>query len=271
MRGRTSGADERRQIRKDARAPASAQAPAPAGQAIVPSEAGQSGKGQVAVVLLSGGLDSATAAAWAKAEGYDLVAVSFDYGQRHKKELARAKQVAAALGVRSHHVLEVPLGQLGGSALTDKAIPVPDSPGAGRIGESIPATYVPARNSVFLALALAVAEVEGARALVIGANALDYSGYPDCRPEFLEAFERMANLATKAATEQRPVKVLAPLLHLSKRDIVLLAERLGAPIALTWSCYRGGARPCGTCESCVLRAKGFAEAGQPDPALQAAS
>ena len=222
-----------------------------------------------AVVLLSGGLDSTTAAAWAKAEGHDLYALSFDYGQRHKKELAQAQAVAKALGVREHKVLAVPIGDLGHSALTDRSIPVPDAPAASAIGSSIPSTYVPARNTVFLALALGYAEVTGATAIVIGANALDYSGYPDCRPEFLEAFERLANLATKAGAEGRTVKVLAPLLRMTKRDIVKAAVRLRAPIALTWSCYRGGRRPCGACESCVLRAKGFAEAGVPDPALAA--
>ena len=227
-----------------------------------------------AVVLLSGGLDSTTAAAWAKAEGHDLYALSFDYGQRHRKELARARQVAAALGAREHKVLRLPLGDLGHSALTDRAIAVPDAPkpgpGAAAIGSSIPSTYVPARNTVFLAFALGYAEVVGASAIVIGANALDYSGYPDCRPDYLEAFERMATLATKAGVEGRTVKVLAPLLHMSKRDIVQTARRLKAPIAQTWSCYRGGRLPCGTCESCVLRAKGFAEAGVDDPALAAA-
>ncbi|HUR64502.1 MAG TPA: 7-cyano-7-deazaguanine synthase QueC [Candidatus Thermoplasmatota archaeon] len=223
--------------------------------------------GAKAILLLSGGLDSCAAGAAAKAEGYELHAVSFDYGQRHRKELLAAKKVGEALGAKSHRVLKVPLGDLGGSALTDAAIAVPDAPEPGKIGERIPSTYVPARNTVFLSLALAVAEVEDARAIVIGANALDYSGYPDCRPEFLEAFERMANLATKAGTENRTVKVLAPLLHLSKRDIVLLAARLKAPIALTWSCYRGGVKPCGACESCVLRAQGFAAAGIADPAV----
>jgi 7-cyano-7-deazaguanine synthase len=221
-----------------------------------------------AVVLLSGGLDSATAAAWAKAEGYGLHALSFDYGQRHRRELASAKKVAKALGVREHKVLKVPLGALGGSALTDKRIAVPK---AGKsIGASIPPTYVPARNTVFLSLALAYAEVAGAEAIVIGANALDYSGYPDCRPEYLAAFERMANLATKAGVEGRPLRLLAPLVELSKADIVRLAQRVGAPLELTWSCYRGGARPCGTCESCVLRRKGFEEAGLKDPVRSAA-
>ncbi|HJQ93986.1 MAG TPA: 7-cyano-7-deazaguanine synthase QueC, partial [Candidatus Thermoplasmatota archaeon] len=198
--------------------------------------------------------------------------LSFDYGQRHRKELARAREVAAALGARDHKVLRLPIGDLGHSALTDRAIAVPDAPKPGRgpaIGAAIPSTYVPARNTVFLAFALGYAEVVGATAIVIGANALDYSGYPDCRPEYLEAFERLAALATKAGVEGRTVKVLAPLLHMSKRDIVQTARRLKAPIAQTWSCYRGGRVPCGTCESCVLRAKGFAEAGIADPALAA--
>jgi 7-cyano-7-deazaguanine synthase len=219
------------------------------------------------VVLLSGGLDSTTAAAWAKAQGHDVYALSFDYGQRHKKELERAKAVAAALGAKEHKVLRLPIGELGHSALTDRSIAVPDAPRGSAIGAAIPSTYVPARNTVFLSFALGYAEVVGAEAIVIGANALDYSGYPDCRPEYLEAFERLANLATKAGVEGRTVKVLAPLLHMSKRDIVETARRLKAPIAQTWSCYRGGRVPCGTCESCVLRAKGFAEAGVPDPAI----
>ena len=220
-----------------------------------------------AVVLLSGGLDSATAAAWAKAEGYELHALSFDYGQRHKRELASARKVAKALGA-GHRVLKVPLGALGGSALTDRRIAVPK---AGKsIGDRIPATYVPARNTVFLSLALACAEVVGAEAIVIGANALDFSGYPDCRPEYLAAFERMARLATKAGAEGRPLRILAPLVELSKADIVRLAAKVGAPLELTWSCYRGGARPCGTCESCVLRRKGFEAAGVQDPVRGAA-
>jgi 7-cyano-7-deazaguanine synthase len=223
-----------------------------------------------AVVLLSGGLDSTTAAAWAKAEGYDLYALSFDYGQRHMKELTSAKAVAKRLGAKDHKVLRLPIGDLGHSALTDRSIAVPDAPKTKAIGSSIPSTYVPARNTVFLSFALGYAETVGATAIVIGANALDYSGYPDCRPEYLEAFERMANLATKAGVEGRTVKVLAPLLHMSKRDIVAAAQSLKAPVAATWSCYRGGAKPCGRCESCVLRAKGFAQAGVADPALAGA-
>jgi 7-cyano-7-deazaguanine synthase len=217
-----------------------------------------------AVVLLSGGLDSCTAAAWAKAEGYEVHALSFDYGQRHKRELRAAKAVAEALGAKSHRTLKVPIGQLGGSALTDPSIKVPKAPK--RIGQRIPVTYVPARNTVFLSLALAQAEVLGAKAIVIGANALDYSGYPDCRPEYLRAFERMANLATKAGVEGKGVRILAPLVRMDKRRIVREGLRLDAPLELTWSCYMGGRKPCGECESCVLRARGFAAAGQADPA-----
>lgn len=214
-------------------------------------------------MLLSGGLDSATAAAWAKAQGHDLYALSFDYGQRHRRELASAKRVAKALGVKEHRVLKVPIGALGGSALTDRRIAVPKAGKA--IGARIPSTYVPARNTVFLSLALAYAEVTGSTAIVIGANALDYSGYPDCRPEYLAAFERMAGLATKAGVEGRPLRILAPLVELTKAGIVRLAAEVGAPLHLTWSCYQGGAKPCGTCESCVLRRKGFLEAGVKDP------
>lgn len=216
-----------------------------------------------AVVLLSGGLDSATAAAWAQKKGFEVVALSFDYGQRHKRELRSAKSVAKALSITDHRVLKVPIGALGGSSLTDKAMKVPDAKGA--IGAKIPSTYVPARNTIFLSFALGVAEVTGATAIVIGANALDYSGYPDCRPEYLRAFSRMATLATKAGVEGRGIKILAPLLRLSKAQIAALGTKLGAPLALTWSCYRGGKKACGTCESCALRLKGFAAAGLEDP------
>jgi len=219
-----------------------------------------------AVVLLSGGLDSCTAAAWAKAQGNDLYALSFDYGQRHKRELQGAQDVAKALKAKAHHVLKVPLGQLGASALTDRKIEVPDAGPASSIGSRIPVTYVPARNTIFLSLALGYAEVVAAQAIVIGANAVDYSGYPDCRPEYLAAFERMANLATKAAVEGHPVRIQAPLLHLTKPEIVRLAVELKAPISKTWSCYRGGRAPCGRCESCVLRRRGFVDAGIADPA-----
>lgn len=218
-----------------------------------------------AVVLLSGGLDSCTAAAWAKREGYSLFALSFDYGQRHKKELACARAVAKSLKAERHLVLKVPIGALGGSALTDKRVAIPNAPKGAAIGSRIPPTYVPARNTIFLSFALGFAEVSHASAIIIGANALDYSGYPDCRPEYLQAFEHLAALATKAGVEGQTVKVLAPLLESSKADIVRMATTLKAPIHLTWSCYRGGRRPCGTCESCVLRRKGFEAAGVVDP------
>jgi 7-cyano-7-deazaguanine synthase len=222
-----------------------------------------------AVVLLSGGLDSCTAAAQAAEDGFTLYALSFDYGQRHKRELEAARAIAKRLEVAEHRVLAVPLGELGGSALTDTSIAVPDA--AQSIGSSIPVTYVPARNTIFLAFATAYAEVVGANHIFIGANALDYSGYPDCRPEYLEAFAHMARLATKRGVEGAEFSIEAPLLHDSKEAIVRRALRLGAPIELTWSCYRGGKRACGTCESCTLRLRGFAAAGATDPILYVGS
>lgn len=218
-----------------------------------------------AVVLLSGGLDSTTSAAIARSEGYELYALSFDYDQRHRTELERASAVAAALGVLRHEVLPVPLGRLGGSALTDASMEVPDAPADGAIGASVPSTYVPARNTVFLSLGLAYAEVVGADAIFLGINAMDYSGYPDCRPEYLEAFQRVADLATKQGIEGAAPRLRAPLVEMTKADIVRAGLRLGAPLDLTWSCYRGGERACGRCESCVLRLRGFAEAGAEDP------
>ena len=216
-----------------------------------------------AVVLLSGGLDSTTCVCWARREGYALHALSIDYGQRHRLELERAAQIAAALEI-PHRVVRVDLSAIGGSALTDAAIEVPkdraDAP------DEIPVTYVPARNTVFLAVALGYAEVLDARALVIGANAVDYSGYPDCRPAFLDAFERLANVATKAGVEGRALRVLAPLLHLSKAEIVRLGLELEAPYALTVSCYDPvGDAACGRCDACRLRLAGFAGAGASDP------
>jgi 7-cyano-7-deazaguanine synthase len=217
------------------------------------------------VVLLSGGLDSYTAAAMLKADGYGLYALSVHYGQRHARELEAARHVASALGVKRHVELSVDLSKFGGSALTD-AIEVPK----GRaIDHSIPITYVPARNTVFLSLALAWAEALGASDIGIGANALDYSGYPDCRPEYLRAFEAMANLATRAGVEGARFRVHAPLLMMSKGDIVRRGVALGLDYALTHSCYDPppDGRPCGACDSCALRAKGFAEAGASDPLL----
>ena len=220
-----------------------------------------------AVVLLSGGLDSATTLAIARAEGYTCHALSFDYGQRHARELESARRVAQALEAANHHVLRLDLRAIGGSALTDD-IAVPKGRSAAAMAEGIPVTYVPARNTIFLAYALGWAEVLGAQDLFIGVNALDYSGYPDCRPEFIEAFERLANLATKAGVEGNSrFRVHTPLIALSKAQIVLRAWELGVDFALTWSCYepRADGRPCGGCDACLLRAKGFAEARLVDP------
>ena len=221
----------------------------------------------IAVVLLSGGLDSATALAVASAEGYDCRALSFDYGQRHARELASAKRVAAALGAREHLILHLDLRAIGGSALTAD-IPVPTGRRAEDMARDIPVTYVPARNTIFLAHALAWAEVLGAQDLFIGANAHDYSGYPDCRPEFIDAFERLANLATQAGVEGRSrFRIHAPLIDLTKGQIVARGHELGVDFALTWSCYapESDDRACGRCDSCVLRKKGFAEARLVDP------
>jgi 7-cyano-7-deazaguanine synthase len=228
--------------------------------------------GRSAVVLLSGGLDSATAAAWAAREGFSLSALSIDYGQRHRVELDAARAVARALGIADHVVLPVDLAAFGGSALVDAAIPVPKGRDEAAIASGIPATYVPARNTVFLALALAMAETRGADAIVLGVNAIDYSGYPDCRPEYVAAFERLAALATKAGVEGRPTRILAPLQSLSKSDIVRLGLALGLDYGLTTSCYDPAAdgRPCGSCDSCLLRAAGFAAVGAADPRVDPA-
>ncbi len=217
-----------------------------------------------AVCLLSGGLDSSTCLALARREGFECYALSFDYGQRHRVELEAAARVARALGAAQHRIL--PLPAFSGSALTGDAT-VPKGRSLHEMGAGIPVTYVPARNTVFLACALAWAEVLGAGDIFIGVNALDYSGYPDCRPEFIQAFERMANLATKAAVEGRQrVKINAPLIALRKAGIVRLARELGVPFGLTFSCYDPGpdGRPCGACDSCLLRRKGFEEAGVED-------
>jgi 7-cyano-7-deazaguanine synthase len=214
--------------------------------------------GSPAVVLLSGGLDSATTLAIARERGHRCHALSFDYGQRHAVELAAAGRVAAALGAVEHRVLAIPIGQFGRSALTDPAIAVPETPTDG-----IPVTYVPARNTIFLACALGHAEVIGAQHIYIGVNAVDYSGYPDCRPAFIRAFEDLANLATRAAVEGRPVSIHAPLIEMSKADIIRRGLALGVDYALTVSCYQPDAesRACGRCDSCRLRRRGFEEAG----------
>lgn len=217
---------------------------------------------QRAVVLLSGGLDSATALAWARERGYRCYALSVAYGQRHSAELAAAARVASALGAEEHRLMHVDLGSLGGSALTDISIAVPEQGGAG-----IPVTYVPARNTVLLSLALAWAEVLGASAIVIGVNAIDYSGYPDCRPEFIAAFAELARLATKAGVEGQSLEVLTPLLRWSKSEIVREGLRFGVDFGLTVSCYQADeqGRACGRCDSCRLRRAGFESAGVADP------
>lgn len=220
-----------------------------------------------AVVLLSGGLDSATVLAIARERGFACHALSLDYGQRHAAELAAARRIAAVLGAVEHKVIALDLTQIGGSALTDSRIAVPDRPGTG-----IPVTYVPARNTVFLSLALGWAEVLGAQDIFIGVNAVDYSGYPDCRPEYIAAFERLANLATRTGTEGRKFRIVAPLIRMSKAEIIHAGMALGVDFRLTVSCYAADreGRACGRCDSCRLRAAGFAAAGVPDPTVYAA-
>ena len=215
-----------------------------------------------AVILLSGGLDSATALALASDAGFDCYALSLDYGQRHHAELAAARRVAAALRVIEHKVIPLDLTRIGGSALTDRRIAVPE-----QASDGIPVTYVPARNTIFLSLALGWAEVLGAWDLFIGVNAVDYSGYPDCRPEYIQAFQRLCQLATRAGVEGGTFQVHAPLIEMSKADIIRVGSRLGVDYALTVSCYAADAagRACGRCDSCRLRSKGFADAGVEDP------
>jgi 7-cyano-7-deazaguanine synthase len=214
------------------------------------------------IVLLSGGLDSATALAVSRARGDECYTLAFDYGQRHRSELAAARQMSATLGAVEHRQLVLPIGELGGSALTDRRIAVPEHGGAG-----IPVTYVPARNTVFLSFALAWSEVLAADKIVIGVNAVDYSGYPDCRPEFVAAFAALARLATKRGVEGEPIAIDAPLVRWSKSEIIAHGLALGVDYAQTVSCYRADAegRACGACDSCRLRREGFAAAGVPDP------
>jgi 7-cyano-7-deazaguanine synthase len=218
-----------------------------------------------AVVLLSGGLDSATCLAIARSAGYACHCLSVDYGQRHAAELAAAARVARALGAVEHRVVHLDIGQFGGSALTDTAIAVPTA----GVQPGIPVTYVPARNTIMLSLALGWAEILGAQDIYVGVNAVDYSGYPDCRPEFIRAFETLANLATKAGVEGHTLRLHAPLIDLSKAEIVRRGAALGIDYALTVSCYQADAdgRACGLCDSCRLRREGFAAAGLPDPTL----
>ena len=214
------------------------------------------------VILLSGGMDSATVLAIARSRGETCFALSFDYGQRHNAELNAAKSVAEHLGVTEHRIVRIDMGQLGGSALTDASIKVPEAGGAG-----IPVTYVPARNTVFLSLGLAWAEVLEASKIYVGVNAVDYSGYPDCRPEYIAAFQAMANLATKRAVEGAPLDIAAPLINLSKGEIITLGASLGVDYGLTVSCYSAAddGAACGHCDACELRRCGFSDAGVPDP------
>lgn len=213
------------------------------------------------VVLLSGGLDSATVAAQAIADGYEVIALSVRYGQRHDRELQAAQAIVAALGIAEHLVVDVNLAAWGGSALTDRAIAVPTE---GSPTEVIPVTYVPGRNTIFIAIALSLAEARGAKAVYLGINAVDYSGYPDCRPEYLAAYQQLAALSSKAGIEGHAPQLVAPLLHLSKVQIVALALQLKVPIALTWSCYQGGSVPCGQCDSCRIRDAALIAAGRAD-------
>ena len=225
--------------------------------------------GRPAVILLSGGLDSATALAIARQSGYRCFAMSFDYGQRHRFELEAARRIAEAFGVERHIVIPLDLRAIGGSALTSE-IDVPTDRNDNEMTAEIPITYVPARNTVFLSVALGWAEVLGASDIFVGVNAVDYSGYPDCRPEFIAAFESLANLATKAGVEGTHYKVHAPLIAMTKAEIIKTGIELGIDYGLTHSCYNPSAdgRPCGRCDSCQLRAKGFAEAGVADPAFE---
>lgn len=217
-----------------------------------------------AVVLLSGGLDSSTVLAMAINEGYTCTALSFRYGQRHTVELERAAKIAAHFGA-DHRVIDINIGSFGGSALTDESITVPTG---GTADGVIPPTYVPGRNTVFIAVGLSLAEAIDAERIYLGINAVDYSGYPDCRPEYLAAFQTLADLATKAGLEGRGAKLTAPLVEMSKTDIVNAALELGVPIELTWSCYQGGAEPCGVCDSCRIRDKALIDAGHPELATR---
>ncbi|MBO9541533.1 7-cyano-7-deazaguanine synthase QueC [bacterium] len=220
-----------------------------------------------AVVLLSGGLDSTTCAYLAKSQGYEVYALSFDYGQRLVRELDSARAVAKAVGAAEHIVMKFDLTRWGGSALTQADLDVPTGRDVAEMEETIPVTYVPGRNILFLSFAASYAEAKGAEAIFIGVNALDYSGYPDCRPEFIQAYQEAVRLGTKAGVEGQPIRIETPLLHWTKAEIIQHGLAVGTDYGLTWSCYQGGEAPCGTCDSCLLRAKGFAEAGVTDAAL----
>jgi len=218
-----------------------------------------------AVCLISGGLDSCVTAYIAKKEGYEIYSLSFNYGQRHKKEIQSAKNIASSVNAKQHIKFDIDLDKFGGSSLTDMSL-IPDKDHSlEEIGNTIPSTYVPARNTVFLSIALAYAEAINADAIFIGATSIDYSGYPDCRSSYIKAFQKMANLATKKGVEGKLIKIKAPLLNLSKTEIIKKGLKLGTPFEKTWSCYFGGRKACGRCDSCLLRLKGFKEAQAKDP------
>jgi 7-cyano-7-deazaguanine synthase len=218
-----------------------------------------------AVILLSGGLDSSTVLYQAKADGYDCYAISFDYQQRHRRELDAARSIAQSAGVVAHQLINFDLTQWGGSALTDNSLDLPSDRSLAQMSESIPITYVPARNTIFLSFALAYAEAITARRVYIGVNALDYSGYPDCRPDYIAAMQEVFRLGTKQGREGNPIEIVTPLLHLKKTEIIELGDQLGVPWAHTWSCYAGEDVACGVCDSCRLRLAAFAELGRKDP------
>ena len=218
-----------------------------------------------AVCLISGGLDSCVTVYIAKKEGYDIYALSFNYGQRHKKEIESAKNIASSVNAIDHILFDIDLSKFGGSSLVDKSMKPDVDHKLEEIGKNIPSTYVPARNTIFLSIGLAYAEAIGADAIFIGATATDYAGYPDCRSEYIKAFQEMADLAIKRGVEGRPIKIQAPLLHLAKAEIVKKGLEFGVPFENTWSCYQGGKKACGQCDSCLLRLKGFKEAGVLDP------
>lgn len=218
-----------------------------------------------AVVLLSGGLDSSTVVYQAKADGYDCYAISFDYQQRHQRELKSAAVIACLSGVKEHQVISFDLGQWGGSALTDTEIDLPSERSLERMSQEIPVTYVPARNTIFLSLGLSYAEAIDAQRVYVGVNALDYSGYPDCRPDYIEAMQRVFELGTKQGRQGKAIEIMTPLINLRKTEIINLGNQLGVPWEETWSCYAGGDLACGVCDSCQLRLAAFAELGLKDP------
>ena len=220
---------------------------------------------ETSVVLLSGGMDSATALAMTIKEGHRVISLTFDYGQRHRKEIDAAEGIAKHFRVPDRRTMTIDLSAIGGSALTDARIRVPEQRRIEEIGRGIPITYVPARNTIFLSYATGLAEASAAKSIVIAANQVDYSGYPDCRPEFYEAFQEAARLGTKRGVEGDVIEIRTPLIRMSKADIVRKGEELGVPWELTWSCYLGGVKACGVCDSCQLRLKGFREAGVKDP------